>query len=154
MYSAIKRCRNWTICELILPFIFGTTSCLTARTFLVKGRVSSDPRDLILDIGQVFFTVLIFGTFAFFCTCAFILDEMTNRMRQQMRIVSLNRQIYTMSYFLTQGIFALVTKCRAFSIIYGLLQLVFRKISTRKSLQQLLPVSLILFLFLIQDCCE
>ena len=73
---AIKKRRSWTICELILPVLFGTVTGFISRTLLKSGKTDSDAKDHILDIGHVFFIALIFGTFAFFCTCGFILNEM------------------------------------------------------------------------------
>ena len=65
---------------------------------------------------------LLFVSGSFAGTCCFVLNEVVadkeSRMRETLRIMSLNRWSYALSYFIKQGIFAMFTSIVLFFTFY------------------------------------
>ena len=87
-------------------------------------------------------------TSAFSSSCSYILNQLVydkeNKMRETLRIMSLNRLAYSMSAYFTQGFFALLTSL----IIYSAYAVAFRDKEETVNLmgdQQVLLVGVILF---------
>ena len=106
-----KRLWKQTIWELIVPLI--------CRIF--GGYISFTPQDDSLvsliqyfqEIATVYWLVLLLITLSFAGSCTFILNQMVvdkeNKMRETLKIISATRTTYTLSYYLTQGTFVLVS---------------------------------------------
>ena len=106
-----KRLWKQTIWELIVPLICG----------IFGGYISFTPQDGSLvsliqyfqEIATVYWLVLLLITMSFAGSCTFILNQMVvdkeNKMRETLKIMSATRTTYTLSYYLTQGTFVLVS---------------------------------------------
>jgi hypothetical protein len=106
-----KRLWKQTIWELIVPLICG----------IFGGYISFTPQDGSLvsliqyfqEIATVYWFVLLLITLSFAGSCTFILNQMVvdkeNKMRETLKIMSATRTTYTLSYYLTQGTFVLVS---------------------------------------------
>jgi hypothetical protein len=106
-----KRLWKQTIWELIVPLICG----------IFGGYISFTPQDGSLvsliqyfqEIATVYWLVLLLITLSFAGSCTFILNQMVvdkeNKMRETLKIMSATRTTYTLSYYLTQGTFVLVS---------------------------------------------
>jgi hypothetical protein len=116
----IKSRMFWTqtIFEIIIPILFGAGLGFGARESL-KEKEDGDLQNEFLEIAGVFGVCGTFGAEAFASTLGFILNEMVadkeSRMRESLKIMSLNRWSYGLSFFITQGIFAIFTSCFLFS---------------------------------------
>ena len=66
-----------------------------------------------MQIGGVFAIGIAYASAAYAGTCCFILNEIVadkeTRMRETLRIMSLDRWSYALSFFITQGILAVFT---------------------------------------------
>jgi len=106
-----KRLWKQTIWELIVPLICG----------IFGGYISFTPQDGSLvsliqyfqEIATVYWFVLLLITLSFAGSCTFILNQMVvgkeRKMRETLKIMSATRTTYTLSYYLTQGTFVLVS---------------------------------------------
>lgn len=106
-----KRLWKQTIWELIVPLICG----------IFGGYISFTPQDGSLvsliqyfqEIASIYWLVLLLITLSFAGSCTFILNQMVvdkeNKMRETLKIMSATRTTYTLSYYLTQGTFVLVS---------------------------------------------
>ena len=106
-----KRLWKQTIWELIVPLICG----------IFGGYISFTPQDgsqvsliqYFQEIATVYWLVLLLITLSFAGSCTFILNQMVvdkeNKMRETLKIMSATRTTYTLSYYLTQGTFVLVS---------------------------------------------
>ena len=81
-------------------------------------KTDGDTKDVMDQIVYTFFLGSAAATFAYFCACSFILNEMVtdkeNRMRETLRIMNLNRWSYALSFFITESVFACFTACILF----------------------------------------
>ena len=122
---AIKKELFWkqTIWEFITPLLFGF-----ALSYYTRGMLSSvsDMEVAMQTSGILFIISISVITSAFSSSCSFILNQLVydkeNKMRETLRIMSLNRLAYSMSAYLTQGFFALLTSL----IIYSAYAVAFR----------------------------
>lgn len=106
-----KRLWKQTIWELIVPLICG----------IFGGYISFTPQDGSLvsliqyfqEIATVYWLMCLLITLSFAGSCTFILNQMVvdkeNKMRETLKIMSATRTTYTLSYYLTQGTFVLVS---------------------------------------------
>jgi len=73
-------------------------------------------------MGGVFFLSILNSAFCYSMTVCFILNEIVadkeSRMRETLRIMSLDRLSYALSFFITQGFFALFTSSVMFLSFY------------------------------------
>jgi hypothetical protein len=102
----IKKRMFWTqtIFEFIIPILFGAAIGFGARESL-RPKEDTDPQNEFLEIVGVFGVGAVFGAEAFASTLTFILNEMVadkeSRMRESLRIMSLDRWSYGISFFIT-----------------------------------------------------
>jgi hypothetical protein len=126
----LKKRNFWrqTLWEFLSPLVFGAMLGFLVRVVLMDAdKPETVMSDKIVMIAYTFFMGSGAGTFSYFYTCAFILIEMVNdkenRMRESLRIMNLNRWSYALSYFLTQGFFAMFTSCCLFVSFYTVFSL-------------------------------
>ena len=119
----IKKRNFWrqTIWEFLSPCIFGGMLGFLLRVVMME-KDKAVMSDEMVMVSYTFFMGSNAGTFSYFYTCAFILIEMVTdketRMRETLRIMNLNRWSYALSYFITQGFFAIFTSCVLFASFY------------------------------------
>jgi len=164
-----KRQKALTITEFLSPVVFGIALGLTARVALGM-KQGGDTKDVIDQIVYTFFLGSAAATFAYFCACSFILNEMVtdkeNRMRETLRIMNLNRWSYALSFFITESIFACFTACilffsfkAAFSFSFGMEKFVIIEKSDRQYNNlfmgfQLMGFNLVAFSMTLSTCFQ
>ena len=105
------RAKKQTAMELLVPLLCGVLVGLASVQPNDAGEVTV--LDYFQEISFVYLIALILITISFAASCVFILNQVVvdkeNKMRESLKIMSTTRSAYTMSYFLTQALFAVVT---------------------------------------------
>jgi hypothetical protein len=105
------RAKKQTAMELFVPLLCGVLVGLASVQPNDAGEVTV--LDYFQEISFVYLIALILITVSFAASCVFILNQVVvdkeNKMRESLKIMSTTRSAYTMSYFLTQALFAVVT---------------------------------------------
>ena len=92
-----------TIWEFVFPLFCGIIFGFSTRFGMID-QDGDDAQAEIIRIGLIFSFGLLFCSGSYAGTCCFVLNEVVedkeSRMRETLRIMSLNRWSYAMSYFL------------------------------------------------------
>ena len=102
-----------TLWEIIFPLFCGIIAgILSVEPTDVKGDT---PLELFQAISMVYFAAYFIITISFLGSVIFLLHELIHeretRIYETMKLMSMTRSTYTLSYFLTQGFFTFVTAC-------------------------------------------
>jgi hypothetical protein len=115
----IKKRLFWkqTLWEVLVPLIFGV--CLGfAADIILQESEGDDVQTVMLQVAILFGLGLCFFAMAFSLSATFILNQLVvdkeNRMRETLKIMSLNRWAYAASYLVTQSFFAALTALSLF----------------------------------------
>lgn len=106
-----KRLWKQTIWEILVPIICGILAGYISYTPPDAGNVN--PLEYFNQISMTYLLSLSVITLSFAGSCTFILNQVVvdkeTKMRESLKIMSASRLAYTLSYFITQGLFIILS---------------------------------------------
>lgn len=105
--------RLWkqTVWELILPLLCGIIAGVLAADPYATSK--TDPIQQFQDISVIYLISITLITISFSGACTFILNQVVvdkeTKMLETLKIMSMSRSAYTFSYFISQGLFVILT---------------------------------------------